>query len=82
MLRTLARTVPRRVAAQVQARHLSTVSPIYTTTSTATGSRAAGTIKTDAGLELKMDMPKEVRSPFLSSSSSAPPPRSGSHSSR
>ncbi|GAA5901045.1 hypothetical protein JCM8208_007602 [Rhodotorula glutinis] len=61
MLRTLARTVPRRVAAQIQARSLSTVSPIYTTTTTATGSRAAGTIKShDSSLELKMDMPKEL----------------------
>ncbi|GAA5936540.1 hypothetical protein JCM3775_000848 [Rhodotorula graminis] len=60
MLRTLARTVPRRVVSQVHPRLLSTVSPIYTTTSTATGSRAAGTIKTESGLELKMDMPKEL----------------------
>lgn len=56
---SLARAVPRRAA--FQARGIASVSPIYTTTSTSTGSRAAGLAKTESGLELKMDLPKEVR---------------------
>merc|ERR1712093_608054 len=53
---SLARAVPRRAA--FQARGIASLSPIYTTTST--GSRAAGLAKTESGLELKMDLPKEL----------------------
>ncbi|BGP51693.1 hypothetical protein JCM10450v2_007643 [Rhodotorula kratochvilovae] len=54
---SLARAVPRR--AFVQARGLASVSPLYTTTAVSKGSRAAGSAKTQSGLEIKMDLPKE-----------------------
>ncbi|BGP43476.1 hypothetical protein JCM10449v2_007511 [Rhodotorula kratochvilovae] len=55
---SLARAVPRR--AFVQARGLASVSPLYTTTAVSKGSRAAGSAKTQSGLEIKMDLPKEL----------------------
>ncbi|GAA6048679.1 hypothetical protein JCM3770_002016 [Rhodotorula araucariae] len=58
-LSTVARTVPRRVEARGVA-HLAHLSPIYTTTATSTGSRAAGVAKTESALKLKMDLPKEL----------------------
>lgn len=50
----LARTAPRF------ARGYAKVAPIAVSRATSTGSRAAGTIKTDQGLELKTDLQKEV----------------------
>lgn len=59
MLRTslaaVARAAPRHV------RGIARVAPIAVSHATSTGSRAAGTIKTDQGLELKTDLQKEVR---------------------
>lgn len=58
MLRTSLSAVAR--AAPRYARGYAKVAPLATSKATSTGSRAAGTIKTDQGLELKTDLQKEV----------------------
>ena len=59
MLRTSIAAVTR--AAPRHVRGIARVAPIAVSHATSTGSRAAGTIKTDQGLELKTDLQKEVR---------------------
>ena len=63
MLRTSITAVTR--AAPRHVRGIARVAPIAVSHATSTGSRAAGTIKTDQGLELKTDLQKEVRPRFL-----------------
>ena len=63
MLRTSITVVTR--AAPRHVRGIARVAPIAVSHATSTGSRAAGTIKTDQGLELKTDLQKEVRPRFL-----------------
>ncbi|GAA6026624.1 hypothetical protein JCM8202_001487 [Rhodotorula sphaerocarpa] len=58
MLRTSLSAVAR--AAPRYARSYAKVAPLATSKATSTGSRAAGTIKTDQGLELKTDLQKEL----------------------
>lgn len=66
MLRTSIAAVTR--AAPRHVRGIARVAPIAVSHATSTGSRAAGTIKTDQGLELKTDLQKEVRPRSLTAS--------------